>query len=489
MISIKNNLRIDLLVAGSVGVLLGLVALLSSPYYALAVLLGIVLALVVVRRPDFGVIALIIITSTIFRFDSFPGLQIGFGTIYLSDILLFTLLSVVVVRLLIDKTETILHSPLSIPIFLFVGIALFSTFLAISKGSLTLTYVLGPARTIANYLTFFVVFYLCFDKGQIKNVYNGIILGATFVAILMVLQFIAGPSTRLLAGRIEILSTEGSLEPGATRIIPPGYPLITIAFISMMVSFVLEDFRKIKLIKLLQWGLIGLGVLITYKRHIWGVVAISVFIMLFIISWKQRVRIFLLGQTLMFSIVAVSFLWVQFAPHSKPAILAESFVERVGSLFQGSTYEANSSLRWRDFEYEYAIPQIISHPVIGLGLGALYRPFIPHRDHEGFDGRGFIHNGHIAIMVKSGLLDYLCFIWLAAMFLYRSITRWRDISDPVLQTIVVGLALSFLALFLGSVIEPMIVEWDCTALLGIMVGINEAIILYHGKQRTNEVVV
>ncbi len=389
----------------------------------------------------------------------------------------------ILVNLLSNKREDFRHSPLTLPLLLFIGIALLSTAVGILTSYLTLNDVLGAVRTIINYLTFFIVLYLCREKYQLRRLFNGIILAATLVTVIMIIQFLAGPSLRLLAGRIEVLYTEGATNLGATRIIPPGYPLISIAFISLTVSFFLDDFRNIQFASVLQWVLIGIGVLITYKRHIWGVVALSTIIIFFIVPGQKKLKLFFISQILILLVALAAFLLVQFAPASKPAILVESSIARAGSLFQSSTYEENSSLRWRDFEYHYAIPQIIGHPLLGLGLGAIYRPFVPHRDNESYDGRRFIHNGHIAIMVKIGLPAYLLFLWVSIAFLSRGFKHWRMITDPILQKIYIGFTLSFLGLFLGSVIEPMIVEWDCTALLGIMMGMNEAILL-HNDQKT-----
>jgi O-antigen ligase len=486
MIALKKNPPVEIFTSGILGLLLGLVSLWSSPLTALGILLGITLLVVLLKHPELGVIGFLVLTSTIFSANNIPSFHIGIGTIYLTDILLMALLAMVLIHLITSKGEKTLHSPLTLPILLFIGIALFSTILGILQSYLTLNQVLGATRTIINYLTFFIVLYLCREKNQLKLIFNGIILAATLVSAIMIIQFIAGPSLRLLAGRIEVLNTEGIVNPSATRIIPPGYPLISVALISLTVSFLLEGYRKIPIVKLLQWFLIGIGVLITYKRHIWGIVALSILIMFFFIPWQKRMKVIFLSQILILMIVIVSFLFIQIEPTSRPAILVDSFLVRVSSIFQSNTYEDNSSLRRRDFEYQYAIPQIVAHPLLGLGLGAMYRPYVPYRDNENFDGRTFTHNGHIGLMLKTGLLGYLCYIWFALVFLYRGFKNWRSISNPLLQKIVIGFTLSFLGLLLGSFIEPMVIEWDCTALIGIMMGMSEVILLYYGKQQIEE---
>jgi len=46
---------------------------------------------------------------------------------------------------------------------------------------------------------------------------------------------------------------------------------------------------------------------------------------------------------------------------------------RLGTLGNTDTLQ-ESSLQWRNAENAYVIPQILSHPTLGMGLGSNYRP-------------------------------------------------------------------------------------------------------------------
>lgn len=164
-------------------------------------------------------------------------------------------------------------------------------------------------------------------------------------------------------------------------------------------------------------------------------------------------------------------------PGSRAASLAEASIARLSSLTESETYEdPNSSLRWRGFEYAYALPQIAAHPLTGLGLGASYRPLVPGRDWEGFDGRRYVHNGHLYIMLKAGFLGYLFFAWLSLAYLYRVFRSWRRVPDPGLRASTVGFGLAFLAVLIGSTLSPMLVSSNWTAIIGIMLGMGEAVV-------------
>jgi O-antigen ligase len=129
-----------------------------------------------------------------------------------------------------------------------------------------------------------------------------------------------------------------------------------------------------------------------------------------------------------------------------------------------------------------AVPQIKAHPVLGLGLGAHYRPFIPHRDHPGFDGRGFIHNSHLWLMVKTGLLGYAAMAGLMALFFYRGFRGWKRLPAGLSRTVVLGFTLACAGMLLGSLVEPMLIEWHWTALIAVMMGLNEVVLEPSGAQ-------
>ena len=142
------------------------------------------------------------------------------------------------------------------------------------------------------------------------------------------------------------------------------------------------------------------------------------------------------------------------------------------------TFEANptSTLRWRDFEYQYALPQIPSNLFIGLGLGAKYRPMIPGIDYVGLTGQGYIHNAHLWLMLKSGFTGYLCFLWLSGLFLWRGFSSWRRLMIPWQRATVLGFTLTHVAVLLGSIVNPMLMQWYWIPLIGLMLAVNELLI-------------
>ena len=90
--------------------------------------------------------------------------------------------------------------------------------------------------------------------------------------------------------------------------------------------------------------------------------------------------------------------------------LIDGITVRMSTLFNPDTTKEDS-LVYRYIENEYAYPQIESHPFIGLGLGANYRPVDRRVDYGPAKSSltYYIHNGHLWVMLKPGLSD-ICFL-------------------------------------------------------------------------------
>lgn len=479
----RELLRIEefLLVAGA-ALFLGTAMTSTSPALVSAALAATVLVFLILKTPEVGILAVIVLTSTFFDSEVNVGFSLGFGHIYLTDILLFVLLGWIGVRWLMDRERKLVRTPLDIPLLAFVGIASLSTAIAIFRSSLTIQQSLGEVRCIVNYLFFFAVTNLIRSEKQVKNAVTGLLALAALVAVAMIVQYTLGPSARVLPGRVETLWTEGTSYAGVTRIIPPGYSLIFVAFVVLSVSLAQGASERLKPRFFIPWLLTGLGVVLTFKRHLWAA-ALVLFLLILYLGRKIALNKIIRWALATLAVLVLSVFVGISITGSKGTSFLSSSVSRLLSLTSLETYASpNSSLRWRDFEYALAVPQIKAHPVLGLGLGAHYRPFIPHRDHPGFDGRGFIHNSHLWLMVKTGLLGYAAMAGLMALFFYRGFRGWKRLPAGLSRTVVLGFTLACAGMLLGSLVEPMLIEWHWTALIAVMMGLNEVVLEPSGAQ-------
>ncbi len=220
-------------------------------------------------------------------------------------------------------------------------------------------------------------------------------------------------------------------------------------------------------------GLLGLAILLTFFRASWVTIGLTLSVMVLQVWRQNRQRMLELGISAVIGIALIVLVF-QVASDAQMSQLSLAFTQRFGTLFRSETYEASdSSLRWRDFEYELAVPQFLSRPLLGMGPGAYYRPFVLGKDYEGNILRDWVHNAHLWILLKSGLLGYAGILWLSAVFLKRGFMLWRRIPDLKLRGMVLACTVTYVGTLIVSIVEPYLVIEHWTPVIGIMMGMNE----------------
>ena len=459
-----------------IGVLLGVAVAVSSPAIVALTLLILLAIIVVFKTPTISILGFIALTSTVLGSDVNPGISLGFGHIYLTDILLATQFLLIGGSLLFNLEKKFVRTPLNTPLFLFVAITLLSTVIALIQSKVSLIISLGPIRDIMNYFIFFSVISLIRTEKQINILIRGIIAFSVIVSIVMIAQYSMGATLPFLPGRVEVLSTEGTGFSSVTRIIPPGYSIVFIGFVTTISIWIFNPTRQRSLILTIPLVLNGIGILLTFKRHFW-VALVLIFMIMALISNRKEIQKFVIRgiSTLAIMLVGIFFI-MNYTGTTGPDLIKGSF-DRLISLTELQTYQdPNSSLRWRDFEIQYAIPQIASHPLIGIGLGTMYRPFVPGKDWSEFDGRAFVHNGIYSVLLKSGWLGFLSLTWVMVLFVARGFKYWRLIPNQFHGAFMLGFTLSILGMIVGLWVEPLITEWSWTGIIAVMMGINETLI-------------
>jgi O-antigen ligase len=388
------------------------------------------------------------------------------------------LFALIVVRALAEPQFKLIHTPLDLPFLLFYGIALLATAIAIVQSAVNTQMAVTEIRYISYYLIFFLVTNLVRDARQVRLLIHGLFMLAILVAIAMFVQLALGQSVQILGGRVEPLVTEGVRRSEIIRITNfGGEALIMTAFILRITIFAVSGTRGIGLMAPIQVALFGVAVIMTYNRNFWIGAFLAILIVTYQLSKVQRGH--LLKSALAAAVLgSLLLLPIFFQPASRAGEFLAASVERAASLLRPETVWPieTSTLRWRDFEYHYALPQVLENPLLGLGLGAQYRPFVRGIDHANFDGRGYTHNAHLWIILKTGLLGYASLLWLSLLFLWRGFRYWRMAPTPLLQGTMLGSVLTYIGVLLGSIVNPMLMQWYWMPIIGILMGLNEVII-------------
>jgi hypothetical protein len=354
-------------------------------------------------------------------------------------------------------------------------VAVLTTVAAALRSSVEAQKGVRAIRVVTYYLTFFAVTNLVREERQLLLLLRGFSLLATAVAAAVIAQFLLGESVSLLPGRVEALRTQAVTYQAIARILPPGQSLILVTFITTTVLIVLDRSRSVSALRFLQWGLLGLALVLTFSRSFWVAAIVATSVLACLVRGRDRQR-FIQLFLVVGSLAAVTLVSVLAKPESRVARLMMASMDRLGTVAGLDKVSQDSSFQWRYPEYEHAFSQIASHPLVGLGLGAEYRPWDPRLDSEGpegFDGRGYIHNGHLWILVKTGLVAYLCLVWLSLLFLIRGFTRWRSISHSQIRGMVLGFTLTYVGVLLAAVANPIFMQWFWTPVIGMIMGANE----------------
>jgi hypothetical protein len=470
----------QLVVICGLGLLLGITSIWIPPYLILIGVAGIIYLVVAWLWPEIAILGVLIFTSTTFDIYAYPSIPIGIGNLIISDLLLFALLGIVIIRGLIKSSSFFRHTPLDLPLLAFYGTALLATLVGIYFARVTFNGSLGELRVINFYLAFFIVTNLVRNGNQIRRLYNGIILLAIFVSISMILQYALGDTIQILPGRVETLSTAGTTSYGITRVLPPGQSLVAIIFVCLVIQVLFDQTYSRFILNLIQLGTVGLAVLLTFNRSFWAAILFALLLVSLLVSLRDRIRFFnltvwviLVGTLILVPVLTINQQW------------SEKFIDgltvRMSTLFNPDTAK-EESLLYRYVENEYAYPQIAAHPLLGLGLGADYRPFDRRiRSTE----PGYIHNGHLWMMLKIGIVGYFFFMWALLLFIKRSLQSWKYISDLPQKGMLLAFGVMIFGMLLISILNPIFRNWYWSPITGVMLGMGEVIIKLNTNQTIN----
>jgi len=465
-------------IASLSGFLLGVACVLFSGLWVLGILAAVLAIFAILKRPELAVLGILIATSSIVFEDQLPMLSVGGISLHIPDLLLLGMLGLIIVRWLVEPKFKLVHTPLDWPMLVFFGVTLLSTFLAIYQGSVVAEEARRWIRVLAYYLTFFMITNLVRERQQLNNLLNGLFLLATMVATVMVAQYVLGQSVALLPGRVESLNTQGVDYAEITRILPPGLSIVLTVFVASLCCLLLDEFKPFGWLKFTQFSLLGLALIFTFLRSYWGALLIVLALLVFIVKGSDRQKLITWGLGAVLGAM-ILILGVTLTPGSKVAGLFGASSERISTIFQLETYQGqDDSFNWRVIENQYAVIAIQEHPLLGMGMGFTYRPWDRRIDtpRDVMDFRKHIHNGHLWIMLQSGLLGYLSLAWLSLVFFYRGFSSWQKITNTRFRGIVLGFTLAYLAVVIAAFVNSSFTQWRWTPVIGLMMGINEVIL-------------
>jgi hypothetical protein len=252
------------------------------------------------------------------------------------------------------------------------------------------------------------------------------------VAGLAILQSVMGISL-LGAAKLEEIDTEQGAS-SFKRVQIAGYMFVMFAFCYLASQ--LFSAGRLMGLRLLALLALGIGLIISYGRAIWFWETVA---LLITAAFYGRRTFWRLALALAVS-GALAFAALSLALPD----LVQGVIARLTSV----TDEGGSrtSLGWRLQENHFAWKTLISSGFMGIGLGSEYRPPVVALLQLFANHTRYIHNGHLYVAVKLGVVGLLVYYWLFWRMFSAAKRLWTESrhSEPFLPA-----TCGFLVAFLG----------------------------------------
>ncbi len=464
--------------------------------------LGLPTVLLLWHRPEFGLLAIVFLTSSLVPADV-VDVRLPIGGLDLRDLVLIGMLGLLILKELSHKTLSVPLWRVGAPLLIFLGLALFSTLYALLYQHVESNWVFSDLRIVMFYCVFFVTGWSVTNRRQLATVLVGLFILADLVAGVLILQQFLGANHPLLAAmsnsdwrmNVEQISSSGSF--GMVRIMPPGVVLV---YFVMTLAFCLMVFapqRRLRAIFALQFIYLGFGILLTYTRALWIAAAAAVGLVLIALfpTYKAHLIHYTVIGIATLGLVA-GLLSMELQQSAENSALVTASLSRVLSILTPEETLNSESLQWRVFETEEGLRSVSEYPLLGVGLGNSYRRVTTFQgEARGIrTGRSlaageissltrFVHNSYLSIAVKMGLPALASFLWFGAALVVSSVLLYRTLSAGQPRAIALAVLAGFIGLMLWSVFHQHFIQTESTAIVGLMAGL--AACLYQGVGSQN----
>jgi O-Antigen ligase len=442
-------------VASATAALLALGASYKLGTAGLLVPLGLVLVLMLVRRPLLTVtlvVALIILcegpTFGIFAFTSHIYTKI-YGDLAVPDALVALMIVAIGMDLLRTGRQLVVPGPLKLPSIL-LALAMLVGIIAGRAGGGSLRFVLASEDVLAFLLVLpIAIANLPIERRHVTALLYGAMALAIVKSVLGLLE-VAG-------GYGQVIEREATL----TYREPTANWLVMIALLALLTAVIARS--RPPLWMLLGSPLLIASLLLSYRRSFW-IAAVLAILLVLLLGLSPLGRRLLLPAA-----VVVGFaVWLVGSAHFQSQL---PVVKRAVSL-QPSSIVANVEDRYRLDERANVIGEIRRHPIVGLGMTIPWAATVRPLPVEHEEGRGYVHFAALWFWLKLGVLGLVAYIGMMLASLVLAWQVWRRSREPTLRAFglaslcgIVGLAvIETTATFTG--VDPRF-----TILLGTQVGL------------------
>lgn len=427
----------------AVALFFGLLAAVLPWWIVVAFLLLPMLIGVAILFPEYGLIILILMISGLVPEGLMPSINVGPGKILGTDLAIFGLAVVALVKAsslsgYLDARWLYLR-----PVLLFMLLTISGIIIGNKFYGSPIKDVFTEARSQVHWLIAFIVIYLTTDRIRLNRVIWGLVFVGIAVASAVVVQFLTG-ITIIQNARVEDLVSGATHYQDITRSTAGGaIYLILLPMFYLLARVLTGSINLVFPVFLLP--VLAAGVLVSFGRAIWITAAIGSLGLAFLLKGSKG-----LAQISVILVVGVGAALVGLSI-AKPQVIEAAYERVVSTAGEGAK---NSSLGWRFEEAGFAINNISSSPVVGIGFGTAYKPRLdPMAD---WSQVRYIHNSYLGLWMKLGIFGLFAAIWAIYIVFIKSYVLYRNTNEPEYRALAATLLVSFSVPVLTSFTQP---EW------------------------------
>jgi hypothetical protein len=433
-------------------------------------LVSVLLLLAVHLRSNRGLVVLGLVLPLVPTLQGVPtSMVVGGRSLYFSDILLPLGLGLAVLTMQSPPWRRVAGgvAPLA-------GVLVLGTAIGLLNGwsvSFILRDIRGPFYVLLAYAATVLLFRKTDERAALR-VMAGVLWAS---AILVAVESLSG--LQLLAGRIE---TVDGVEPGqgtagldATRFLVPPKDLALLCCCAGLALLLRGGGPKLWP----WWGPVLLLpsveiVFFSFSRRAFLALALAILFVLLVTRLSHVIVRLLLVTPVVIAALAVLAL-TPLSANSYVSRQTTAFSDRVLTGLGSEARSQDKGLAFRTLENDYAVKSVLASPVVGLGLGATYRPNLPGQPFKGGDqayGRTYAHNLYLWLCVKLGLLGLVAL----ALFIFRPVAAITSVtagsSDPQDQ-VLLAVAVGVVGLCAVNWVAPVFNEPGTAVVLGCALGL------------------
>lgn len=439
---------------------------------------AIALAGSLVRWPRWGLVLILAFMSTIFGPDHFSWFAEIKVINWATNGLMLLIVASSAIYWARNHPETgifqrLFSSPQSIVTAIFIIVVLIKIMALIIERRFAVSSI-SQMYSFNRGLTFYLLFIpmmLLFDSGHRQRWMVGVFYTLGSIVIVRVLLELFFPDSSIFTNismSQPLITDAPTVNEAILRLRTPGGTIELLCFWMGMMNIILRPWTWRRLAFYVPFTLAMLtGLILEFNRSY--IIPMAGLLVFSTMLSRRNVRIKL------FTLAAATVVVLAVAMSYSGALqeYADAASSRYGSAFSSQSLEAQG-VTSRQIEQKYAWQKIEGAMLFGIGLDEFYRPPVPGM----MDNlRWYIHNSYIWFWTYFGLVGLLAFLGMMATGIIRCITKWKRISDPLLQAALLGSGFSLVTLLAANLAAPKFYDDAVVPVVAVMLGLIEVIIL------------